>query len=51
MERIDYRNWMAKQFQKHGMLPNARPDVVLFFLLKSFVPKEKNQDFGFRGFN
>ena len=32
-------------------LATARPNVVIFFLIKSFFPKEKNKGFGLRGFN
>jgi len=45
---------MAKQFEEHETLPtwsstsanqNDKPNVVLFFLLRSFVPKIEKLEF------
>ena len=45
------RTWNATHLKFYFSSPITRPGVVLFFLLKSFVQKEKNQGFGLRGFN
>jgi len=46
------RTWDAAYLKFYFSLSTARAHVVLFFLLKSFVPKEKkNQGLGLRGFN
>jgi len=45
------RTWNGTNLKFYFSEPAVRPDVVLFFLLNSFVPQEKNQGFDLRGFN
>ena len=58
-EHTNYKSWMAKQFQEHGMPPTwsstsadlySKPNVVLFFLLRSFILKIKKSGFWLKGF-
>ena len=45
------RTWNAAHLKFYFSWSTRSPGVILFFLLKSFVPKDKNKGFGLRGFN